>query len=432
MRTVAVIPARGGSKGVPRKNLRLVGGRSLIERAVSACTEADLVDAVFVTTDDSAIAAAARRAGAQVIDRPGGLAGDAATSESALLHALEWLEARGSVFDVLLFVQCTSPFISPADLDSAVAKVISGSADTVLAGVETFEFLWRDVDPALSPGTGCVVGQNHDQTSRPRRQDRRPDFRETGAFYAMRTDGFRQHRHRFFGRIGIVPVQQLGSVEIDTADELALADAVAPLADAIAAPADSSAAVAEASAVMVGGWAGEGWAIDVDAIVTDFDGVHTDDTAYVDEGGRETVRVSRSDGLGIGEIRRSGVGFLILSKERNPVVTARAEKLGVAVLQGVDDKATALLGWLAARGVDPARTAYVGNDVNDLGALAVVGWPIAVPDAHPRVLAAARVVLERPGGRGAVRELCQRVLAAVEQAPAGPASSVVPLLSDVH
>jgi N-acylneuraminate cytidylyltransferase len=104
------------------------------------------------------------------------------------------------------------------------------------------------------------------------------------------------------------------------------------------------------------------------------------------------------------------VPVLILSRETNPVVTARGRKLGVEVLQGVEDKAEALSFWAETAGVSLARSAYLGNDVMDLPAMALVGWPIAVADAHPQALAAARIVLERTGGHGAVRELADLIL----------------------
>jgi YrbI family 3-deoxy-D-manno-octulosonate 8-phosphate phosphatase len=150
--------------------------------------------------------------------------------------------------------------------------------------------------------------------------------------------------------------------------------------------------------------------IDVDAVVTDFDGVHTDDRAYLSQDGTESVAVSRSDGMGIALLKMAGVPVLILSTEVNPVVRARADKHGVPVLHGVADKAAVLEKWLHDAGWDPARVAYVGNDVNDLGCLALVGWPIATPDAHPSVLAAARLVLTRHGGDGAIREVCDLIL----------------------
>jgi len=108
-RVVAIIPARGGSKGVPGKNLRRVGGRSLVERAVDACRAAPLIDEVYVSTDDGQIAAAAETAGGKVIMRPAELSDDAASSETALLHALDQLTIVGEQPEVLVFVQCTSP-----------------------------------------------------------------------------------------------------------------------------------------------------------------------------------------------------------------------------------------------------------------------------------------------------------------------------------
>jgi N-acylneuraminate cytidylyltransferase len=150
--------------------------------------------------------------------------------------------------------------------------------------------------------------------------------------------------------------------------------------------------------------------MDVAAVVTDFDGVHTDDTVLTDGDGRESVRVSRSDGMGIARLRRAGVPVLILSSETNPVVSARARKLQVDVRQGVEDKAAALREWAKDQRVPLSRVAYVGNDVNDLGCLEIVGFPVAVPEAHPLVLAAARVIVSQNGGRGAVRELADRVL----------------------
>lgn len=393
MTAVAIIPARGGSKGVPGKNLRPVGGVPLVVRAVRSALSSRRIDEVWVSTDDAEIARVAAEHGAHVVRRPTELSGDHATSEAALLHALDAIQEAGTDPAVMVFVQCTSPFIRPVDLDRAVEVITTGDADTAFAAVETYEFLWR------RDASGQVVGQNHDAAHRPRRQDREPDYRETGAFYALSVAGFRTHRHRFFGRTSVVEVPDSTALEIDTAEELALAGHLAPLLTEHPEPAHTEPAP-------------DDWALDVDAVITDFDGVHTPDTAYVDETGRESVRVSRSDGLGVGLLRRAGMPFLILSKERNPVVAARAAKLGVDVRQGVDDKESAVLAWIADSGLDSTRVAYVGNDINDLPALAVVGWPVAVPEAHPDVLARARVVLTRRGGDGAVRELCERVLTA--------------------
>jgi YrbI family 3-deoxy-D-manno-octulosonate 8-phosphate phosphatase len=148
-------------------------------------------------------------------------------------------------------------------------------------------------------------------------------------------------------------------------------------------------------------------------VVFDFDGVMTDNRVLVAEDGRESVFCSRADGLGVQMLSRAGVGCLILSTEVNPVVSARAAKLGVECVQGLGDaKGEALREILRARGLDPAAVAYVGNDVNDIECLRHVGVPICVADAWPAVRRAARYVTGRPGGNGAVREVCDLVLAA--------------------
>ncbi|MFS2279364.1 acylneuraminate cytidylyltransferase [Microbacterium sp. OR21] len=380
--TIAIIPARGGSKGVPGKNLRRVGGVPLIERAVRASAAADGVDLVVVSTDDSEITLVAEAAGARVVARPADLSGDTATSESALLHALDELEAGGIRAGTVVFVQATSPFIPSEGIAEAVAHIAADRFDSVFSAFETFGFLWRrDADRHAAT-------INHDSSHRPRRQDREPHYLETGAFYAFTADGFRASGHRFFGRVGIVEVPEASAIEIDDEQQLAVANALAALDTDPDAP------------------------IPAAVLVTDFDGVHTDDTASVDTDGRESVRVSREDGMGVSRLRRTGIPMLILSTEMNAVVARRAEKLQVPVLHGVDDKATALESWAAENGVALRDVAYVGNDVNDLGPLGIVGWPIAVANAHPAVKAAARVVLTRRGGDGAVREVIERMLAA--------------------
>ena len=378
-RTVAVIPARGGSKQVPRKNVQRVGGVPLVERAVRAASSADGIDLVVVSTDDDEIAAIAEAAGARVVRRPAEIAGDTATSESAILHALDALEDDGTPVDVVAFLQATSPFIPSDALAAAVAEVRADRADSVFAAHETYGFLWRDDEQ------GAAVAVNHDAAHRPRRQDREPHLLETGAFYVFRADGFRESRHRFFGRIRAARVPEWTAIEIDDADQLRIARALAALHDS--AP-----------------------SIPVRAVVTDFDGVHTDDTAIVDAEGGERVRVSREDGMGVSLLRRAGIPMLILSTEVNPVVRARADKLRVPVLHGIDDKESALRSWAEQNAVALADIAYLGNDVNDLPAMRIVGWPVAVADAHPLVREEARVVLTRRGGDGAVRELVERVL----------------------
>jgi YrbI family 3-deoxy-D-manno-octulosonate 8-phosphate phosphatase len=408
---LAVIPARGGSKGVPAKNLLPVGGVPLVARAVRECRAARLVTDVVVSTDDQAIAAAAREAGAEVVLRPAAIAGDTATSEAAVLHAMDAHEAlHGSAVDVVLLVQCTSPFIVREDLDGVAGAVVENGADTALTVAPFHGFIWRDADddPAVvdtqatqAVGGGTAVanttvtdggyGVNHDKSFRPRRQDRPQDLLETGAAYAMNAAGLREHKHRFFGRTELVRTDPARVLEIDDPHDLARARALAPLFDANRPGTLPTAA-------------------DIDAVVLDFDGTQTDDRVLIDSDGREFVAVHRGDGLGIAALRKSGLTMLILSTEQNPVVAARARKLKIPVLHGIDRKDLALKQWCEEQGIAPERVLYVGNDVNDLPCFALVGWPVAVASAHDVVRGAARAVTTVPGGDGAIREIASWIL----------------------
>lgn len=394
-RVLAVIPARGGSKGVPAKNLAPVGGVPLAARAVRACRASRLVTDVVVSTDDRAIAEAARQAGAEVVLRPAAIAGDTATSEAAVLHALDTHEAlHGAPVDVVLLVQCTSPFLVRDDIEKVAAAVAENGADTAVTVAPFHGFVWRETEETDASGEstgGGGHGVNHDPSHRPRRQDRPEDFLETGAAYAMDAAGFRKHGHRFFGRTELVRTDPARVLEIDDPHDLARARALAPLLDA-------------------GGVGSLPTAADIDAVVLDFDGTQTDDRVLIDSDGREFVAVHRGDGLGIAALRRSGLKLLILSTEQNPVVAARARKLRIPVLHGVDRKDLALKQWCEEQGIAPERVLYVGNDVNDLPCFALAGWPVAVASAHDVVRGAARAVTTAPGGDGAIREIAGWIL----------------------
>ncbi|MFI1398983.1 cytidylyltransferase domain-containing protein [Streptomyces sp. NPDC020681] len=417
MTVLAVIPARGGSKGVPAKNLASVRGVPLVARAVRESLAAPLVTDVVVSTDDPEIAAVARGAGAEVVLRPAAIAGDTATSEAAVLHAMDAFEAmRGAPVDVVLLVQCTSPFLTREDVEGVAAAVIEGGADSAVTVAPFHGFVWRERNPQENAGEPSIgaqrvggsttllvdtaatsgYGVNHDASFRPRRQDRPQDFLETGAAYAMAATGFREAGHRFFGRTALVQTDPARVLEVDDPHDLARARALAPLLDAPALPARE----------------------DVDAVVLDFDGTQTDDRVYIDAEGRETVAVHRGDGLGIAHLRTSGLALLILSTEQNPVVAARARKLKIPVLHGIDRKDLALKQWCEEQGIAPERVLYVGNDVNDLPCFDLAGWPVAVASAHGSVRAAARAVTTTPGGEGAIREIASWLLGPTLNTPA--------------
>ena len=386
---VAIIPARGGSKGVPRKNVRLLAGKPLIAHTIEQARLSERVERVIVSTDDAEIVEVAQQWGAEVVRRPAEISGDSASSEAALSHALEDLKDREAYSpDIVAFLQCTSPLTLAADIDGTIATLEAEIADSALAVTRFSHFLWEH------NGDGHSVGINHDRRIRKLRQDQSPQYLETGAVYAMLVPGFLEARHRFFGKTALYEMPRERVLEIDEPADFEIAELLlrrqqrTTRQDLLPKP--------------------------VGAVVFDFDGVFTDNRVLTLHDGQEGVLCDRSDGLGIGMLKATGLPVFVLSKEVNPVVAARCRKLKLEFRQGIEEKVPVLREWLRERGIDPANAVYVGNDINDLGCLGLVGCGVAVADAYPEAKAAAKFILSKPGGMGAVREICDLVRASLE------------------
>jgi YrbI family 3-deoxy-D-manno-octulosonate 8-phosphate phosphatase len=382
---IAIIPARGGSKGIPGKNIKSLCGQPLLSWTIAAAQQSRHIQRVYVSTDDARIAEIARRYGAQVIMRPEELSTDTASSESALLHALDYLAATEELApEWLVFLQCTSPLTRPGDIDGTVDALLRDNADSALTVAPFHGFLWKQ-----SATHEDVVSVNHDKRVRPRRQDREAQFLETGAVYVMRVEGFKQARHRFFGKTAMHVTPAERSLEIDEPHDWVLAEHA------------MRRALQERRA--------ENLPSHIGALVFDFDGVFTDNRVLVWEDGQEGAVCHRGDGWGLARLKELGLPMMVLSTERNPVVAARCRKLGLECVHNVAEKGAILREWLRERDIDPAHVIYVGNDVNDLTCLQLVGCPVVVADAHPDVLGQARIVLSTPGGYGALRELADMI-----------------------
>ena len=158
-------------------------------------------------------------------------------------------------------------------------------------------------------------------------------------------------------------------------------------------------------------------------VVMDFDGVLTDDLVYVSEDGREMVVCSRSDGMGLELLRKSGMKLAVISKEPNPVVSFRCNKLKIPYQQGIEEKFAVFQKIVADAGLKMEQVLYIGNDINDLECMAAAGYNATVADAHPEVLKRAQWILSRPGGKGAVREMCDAILFAKRKTAANISKS---------
>ncbi len=140
-------------------------------------------------------------------------------------------------------------------------------------------------------------------------------------------------------------------------------------------------------------------------IVYDFDGVMTDNKVYLDQHGSEMVQVNRADGLGVAELKRLKIKQIIISTEENPVVSARASKLGIPCLQGIDNKMDLLVNYCRGKNIDLQNVAYVGNDINDKEAMEIAGTTFCPVDAHESIKVISNYIMKTKGGGGVIREL---------------------------
>lgn len=385
MDAIAVIPARGGSVGLPGKNSRPLLGVPLVARTVHTALKAKSLKEVFVTSNDKDILRISAAAGATTIRRPEALSNSAASSEAALLHALDWIREQGRALPgYLVFLQCTSAFTRAEDIDLVLNTMVDKGAAAALSVVEDHGFIWQEDD------NGFAQGITHDQSKpRQRRQDMKPRYRENGAIYIMHVPSFLEKKERFCGPTVMVPVEG-PTVEIDSQEDWDVVEAFLNVRNRSTEPAAQTRKIK--------------------AVITDFDGVHTDDRVIVNQDGCEAVTCSRRDGLGLELLRKRDVKLMVLSKEANPVVRARAAKLQMAVMNQIDDKLSALDAWRQEQGLEWSEIVYIGNDVNDTDCMRTCGLSFAPADAHPSALEVADQVLRAFGGKGAVREMCDYLI----------------------
>jgi N-acylneuraminate cytidylyltransferase len=217
MTTIAIIPARGGSKGIPRKNLKLLAGKPLIAYSILDAKEAKTIDEVYVSTDDREIANVASQYGAKVIIRPSELANDTASSESALIHAITEIENTGVISKTIVFLQCTSPIRTGKDIDMAIAQFKQENADSLLSVSQSHRFLWQKND-------GVARSINYDYSQRLRRQDMQPQYMENGSIYIFKPWVIKGLNNRLGGKIALFEMTEKSVFEIDSLSDFMLVE----------------------------------------------------------------------------------------------------------------------------------------------------------------------------------------------------------------
>jgi N-acylneuraminate cytidylyltransferase len=400
---LAVVPARGGSKSIPHKNIRSLAGHPLLAYSIAAGLQAVSVTRVILSTDDEEIADIARGYKAEVpFLRPSELATDTTPDLPVFLHALDWLEKEeGYRPDIVVQLRPTSP-LRPLDcVDKAVKLLLTHpEADSVRgvvpSGQNPYKMWQIGEDEHLEP----LLKNDFDEPYNMPRQELPQTYWQTGHIDAIRPAVITE-RNSMSGDV-ILPLllDPVYTVDIDTLRDWQRTewlmlhgdlDFVRPRVGPRPLPDQ------------------------VELVVLDFDGVLTDNRVWVDAEGRELVAAHRGDGWGIARLNELGVEIVVLSRETDPVVAARCNKLGLPFVQGLTNKVDTLRQMMAERGIDPANTIYLGNDVNDLPCFPVVACAVVVADAHPEVILKADMVLNRRGGHGAVRELCDLLITRLKE-----------------
>ena len=338
-------------------------GRPLIEWAIIQARSCAAVEKVVVASDDVQVISLAKKLGAELFASNSDLDGP----EVAMAFA-----ETGKPDSDILVLPAEAPLRRSEDLVDAVKLLGDSLVGYVLSSVvNPARWAWGK-DGAVPDSTG-------------RRLD-------AGLFYLLRGNCFEEGSWK-----GVGATVSVSPWQTQTIGDNEERKACSRLFDELVRSTYSE------SSARVG---------DLDLVVYDFDGVMTDNRVYVSQEGVETVAANRSDGLGVGWLKAAGLPQLILSTEKNPVVAARAKKLGLPVVQGIGDKAAALQRHCEASGYDLARVLFVGNDLNDEEVMKQVGHPVCPADAYPSIREIAETVLCANGGHGAIRELAELLVGA--------------------
>ena len=206
IKNIALVPLRGGSKGIPKKNIKLIAGKPLCAWVLESAVSCELIDDVYVSTDSEEIAQVVKdlNIGVKLIIRPSEFATDHASTESVMLHFAENID-----FDVLTTIQATSPQLTALHLENAIKQFTNEQLDSMLSAVRTKRFFWND--------DGTPI--NYEPEKRPRRQDFKGTFMENGAFYLTKRNILEKYHCRLGGKTGVFEMSDESMLEIDEPDD---------------------------------------------------------------------------------------------------------------------------------------------------------------------------------------------------------------------
>ena len=392
---VAFIPVRGGSKSIPLKNIKPICGKPLVYWTVKAACQCKYIDVVYIATDSDKIKETVETfkcgdeaeifSKAQVIGRSAESASDTASTEFAMLEF-----AANYEFDNVILVQATSPMLTAADLDSGFELFNTEGTDSVLSVVRQYRFLW-DKDEK-----GNVSPSNYDVFHRPRRQEFDGYMMENGAFYISSKFDVLKYQNRVSGNIKAYEMCEDSAFEIDEPSDWIIIEALMQKNGLV-----EEKIIAEEKKDVP----------EIKMFLTDCDGCLTDGGMYYSEHGDELKKFNTRDGMGFALLHGKGIITGIVTSESVDLNRRRAEKLKLDIFEaGCKDKVYAVKRLCEQFHVELENVAYMGDDINDLDTIKMVGLGCAPADAMTQVKAAADYVTKAKGGRGVIREVVEKIL----------------------
>ncbi len=409
---VAFIPVRGGSKSIPLKNIKEVFGKPLVYWTVRAACGCDEIDRVYVATDSAVIkdtvekfVAEELKAGGfskvQVIGRSAESAVDTASTEFAMLEFADNYD-----FDNIVLIQATSPLLTSEDLDNGFKAYGEAGVDSVFSVVREKKFCW-EIDE-----NGIAHAQNYDPYHRPRRQEFDGVLIENGAFYITSKERLISTGNRFSGNIKAVEMPEDAFIDIDEPTDLLLVEKIMRKRQQEAS--QGADAVSNGDSGIIGESISDARAESIPEIkmfLTDCDGCLTDAGMYYSPDGDLLKKYNTKDGMGIRLLRERGILTGIVTGENVDINKRRVEKLKMDIYEpGCKDKKRTVEQLCKEHGIALENVVFVGDDINDLEAMKIVGYPCTVADAHKSVKAVAKYIASEPGGHGAVRDIVDHIL----------------------
>lgn len=384
----AFIPVRGGSKSIPFKNIKTICGRPLVYWTVKAACNCKYIDAVYVATDSDKIKETVEAFKADedlsisvklhVIGRSAESASDTASTEYAMLEF-----ARQYDFDNIVLIQATSPLLTSEDLNGGFELFYSNNTDSVLSVVRQYRFLWnKDYD-------GNVRPSNYDVFHRPRRQEFDGYLMENGAFYITSKNALINSKNRVSGNIKAYEMCEESAFEIDEPSDWTIIEAL----------------------MKRKGMDNENKkAPEMKMFLTDCDGCLTDAGMYYSEFGDELKKFNTRDGMAFSILREKGVITGVVTGENVELNRRRAKKLRLDILaSGCKDKAATVQKLCDEYKINLENVVYIGDDINDIDAMKIVGFCCCPSDAAPQVRAIADYVAKAKGGEGVIREVVDMI-----------------------